>query len=488
MKKRARLISLLLALVFSLTFYALSGCSDNNAKVSKYQIEATLNENVLSGKERVVFYNSSENAFSVLKFNLYPNAYREGAKYSPISNQYKTRAYYNGINYGAIEINGVCDERGNALEFEICGEDKNILSVTLPQTVYPDESICVIIDFSTVIAQVISRLGITAQSINLANFYPILCGLYNDAFYECVYYSVGDPFFSDASDYEVSLCVDESYVVASSGKLVGSSVKDGKKTLSYTAKNLRSFACVLSQNFDIVTKNYDNIEINYYFYKDQTPEKSLDTANKSISYFQETFGTYPFETYAVVQTPFLQGGMEFSGLVMISDNLEREAYDEVIIHETAHQWWQAGVGNNEIEHPFLDEGLTEYSVVLFYENHSEYGFTREQLIKSSEQTYKMYCSVYEKLFNRVDTTMLRPIGEFNGEYEYVNLCYVKPCIMFDYLRTSIGDAKFFKALKKYYSDFTYKNACPDDLVGAFEKCGNNTNGFFESFFEGKVII
>lgn len=488
MKKRARLISILLIIAFCVTFFTFSGCGQKDLERSKYEIQASLSENVLTGREKVSFYNSSENAFSVLKFNLYPNAYREGAKYSPISSQYKSRAYYNGVNYGSITINGVWDEKGNSLEFEIAGEDQNVLLVNLEQTVYPGECALVIIDFTTVIAQVVSRLGVTEHTINLANFYPILCGIYNQSFYECLYYSIGDPFFSDASDYHVTLLVDESYVLASGGKLCASSSKDGKKTLEFCAENLRSFACVLSKEFDILTKECNGVQINYYFYKDQTPEKSLKTAQESLEFYSKTFGEYPFDTYAVVQTPFVQGGMEFSGLVMISDNLEKGAHEEVIIHETAHQWWQTTVGNNEIEHPFLDEGLTEYSVVLFYENHSEYGFTREQLIKSSEQTYKMYCSVYEKLFNQVDTTMLRPLGEFKSEYEYVNICYVKPCIMFDYLRTTVGDAKFFKSLGKYYSDYAFKNACPDDLVGAFEKCGSDTNGFFESFFEGKVII
>jgi aminopeptidase N len=185
---------------------------------------------------------------------------------------------------------------------------------------------------------------------------------------------------------------------------------------------------------------------------------------------------------------FVQGGMEFPAMVMISDGLEQKAYGEVIVHETAHQWWQTGVGNNEIEHGFLDEGLAEYSVVLFYENNPEYEYSRESLIKSSEQTYKIFCTVYEKLFGTTNTTMLRSLKDFNSEYEYVNIAYVKPCIMYDYLRSTIGDKKFFQALSSYYKNYCYKNATPEDLVGSFEKTGASSNGFFDSFFNGKAII
>ena len=180
--------------------------------------------------------------------------------------------------------------------------------------------------------------------------------------------------------------------------------------------------------------------------------------------------------------------MEFPALVMISDELSGLNYGEVIVHETAHQYWQSAVGNNEIEHAFLDEGLAEYSVVLFYENYSEYGYTRQSLIKASEQTYKVFCSVSDKLYNKVNTVMLRGLKEFSSEYEYVNIAYIKPCIMYDNLRTTIGDTRFFSGLKRYYQNYKYKNAKPDDLVGAFEKTGADTNGFFQSFFEGKVII
>ena len=150
--------------------------------------------------------------------------------------------------------------------------------------------------------------------------------------------------------------------------------------------------------------------------------------------------------------------------------------------------WQTAVGNNEIEHGFLDEGLAEYSVVLFYENHSEYGYNRKNLIESSEKTYKTFCSVYDKLFGSVDTRMLRSLKDFSSEYEYVNIAYIKPCIMFDYLRESIGDQKFFSCIRSYYEEYKFKNATPYDLVGTFEKGNSSVIGFFESFFNGKVIL
>jgi aminopeptidase N len=96
--------------------------------------------------------------------------------------------------------------------------------------------------------------------------------------------------------------------------------------------------------------------------------------------------------------------------------------------------------------------------------------------------------VYDKLFGNVNTAMNRGLKEFSSEYEYVNIAYVKPTIMFDNLRTTIGDEKFFQALKGYYNDYKFKNATPDDMVAEFERAVKDTSGYFYSFFEGKAII
>ena len=286
----------------------------------------------------------------------------------------------------------------------------------------------------------------------------------------------------------VKLTCDKEYNVAASGKLF-EKIEDGSTaTATYKIDNARSFALVLSRGFESAVDRSTGTEITYYFYDDSEPDKSLSAAVKAFKLFSDKFGEYPYPTYSVVQTEFVQGGMEYPALVMISDKLEPKAYYEVIAHETAHQWWQSVVGNNEIEHGFLDEGLAEYSVVLFYENYPEYGMKREQLIENTEKTYKIFCSVSDKLFGKVNTVMNRSLKDFTSEYEYVNMAYVKPCIMYEYLRKTVGDKAFFAALRKYYSQFAFKNAAPDDLVGVFEKCGADTNGFFESFFNGKVII
>ncbi len=481
-------IAIVLALLILALYVPLSaGCADKSDANLNYDIECELNGNVLTGKEKVAFTNFTDNSFTSLKFNLFGNAFREDATFKPISAQYTSRAYPNGQSYGDMKINSVKVE-GEGIKFEICGQDCNILSVPLKSELFPDESVEVEIEFTLTLANVIARTGVNDSAVNLGNFYPILCGIEDGSFYECVYYSSGDPFYSDVADYMVKLNVDKGYVVASSGELIGSETTGDRVSYVYEIKSARSFAMVLSKDFTVLSEDFNGVKVNYYYYCDQAPKESMDYALKSLELFTELYGEYAYTTYSVVQTKFIQGGMEYPALVMIADDLESKAYGEVIVHETAHQWWQTAVGNNEIKYGFLDEGLAEYSVVAFYDNYPEYEMKRSAMISSAEQTYKIFCSVSDKIFGKVDTVMLRDLGQFNSEYEYVNIAYVKPCIMYENLRKTVGDERFFNGLKRYYKEYKFKNARPDDLVGAFEKIGADTNGFFESFFNGKAII
>ena len=480
-------LSFLFAIVVALSAVFAVGCANKKSARSCYDLSLSYEDGVLDGSLDFTFYNATDTAVKELKFNIYPNAYREGAKYTPVAASDGAGAYYAGKSYGGIEIESVA-VKNEAAAYEIGGEDENILIVPLGAEIFPGERCALAIDFTVRLAKINHRLGITqGGTVNLANFYPVLCG-YDNGFYECVYYSAGDPFFSECADYNVRFTADEKYVVASSGVVAASSTENGKTTYTYRLKNARDFALALNENFETMSAKAGDVTVSYYYVKDASPVRSMDFAVKAVTTFSDMFGAYPYDTLSVVETGFNEGGMEYPALVYISDRLDEASYGEVIVHETAHQWWYASVGNNEIESPFLDEGLAEYSVVLFYEANEGLGMTRPQMIEAAEMTYRTYCNVYDQLFGKVDTTMLRPLGEYSSEYEYVNIAYIKSCLMFEHLRVGIGDGMFFKGLKRYYADNAYSVARPEDLVGAFEKCGADTNGFFESFFDGSAII
>ncbi len=458
-----------------------AGCADGTAR-TKYTIDAEYNaaNGTLTAECTVDYYNGGADT-DTLQFELYGNAYRKGALYRPVSSEQENKAYYDGASYGGMEI----AEVSGAAEWKVCGEDENILEVTLKDTLKSGGRAEITINYTLALAKVNHRTGITRHTVNLGNFYPIACVRTDDGgFLQCEYYSDGDPFISDCADYMVQLTLPAGYTAATSGRQESAQ----GNTFCYSLKNARDFCMVLSDSFEVATRDVGGTKISYYYYDDDGAQEKLAAAADSLEYFEETFGEYCYPTLSVVQTGFSAGGMEYPALTMISDALAKEDAIYAVVHENAHQWWYAMAGSDQINCAWQDEGLAEYSALCFFENHPSYGFTRTGLINAATEEYRAYYTVYNQVFGDADTTMNRHLKDFVSDYEYINIAYNKSLVMFDTLRTSIGDEKFFSSLRRYFAAANGNIAAPERLFESFKAAGVDLDGFFESFTEGKVII
>ena len=482
MKKTICLILAVCTVAGTLT---LTACGKDETRANEYDIVASYDSETktLTGTVNFTYYNDTDNEISDLKFNLYGNAFRENAKFSPVSQSYTDSAYYSGKSYGSMTVDSV----ENCAGWNIAGEDENILSVTLLNPVYPEDKANISISYKLSLANVNHRTGVTENTVNLGNFYPVLCAYTSEGFVECPYYSCGDPFLSECSNYKVTLDYPAEYTAATSGKAGKESTSGERKKCTYTLDNARDFACVLSDKFNVETRIVGKTEVKYYYYKDENPKTSLNAASESVEYFNETFGGYVYPTLSVVQTGFCYGGMEYPALTMISDKLDAEGNIYTIVHENAHQWWYAMVGSDQLNCAWQDEGLAEYSSLMFFETHPDYNFTRLGIVGSATKAYRAYFSVYNQIFGETNTCMNRHVSEFSSDYEYANIAYNKGLILFDMLRQSIGDEKFTSALKDYFNDNIYTIAPYENLYASFLKYGD-LEGFFASFIDGKIVI
>ncbi len=466
---------------------------DNVQGLHNYKLQLSYNDEskVLSGSEEVEYYNNSENMFTSLYFHLYPNAFREGASCKVVSSVNESNAYPNGKDYGYINIKKVESDEGE-LSFQIAGEDENILVVELGGELYPDEIAKVKIDFEVKLANIHHRLGYGDKTINFGNFYPIAC-VYEEGigFSTNLYHSNGDPFFSECSNYEVEISYDKVFEIASSGVEVSSVLDNQKITKTFKAKSVRDFCFVLSENFEKTSSKVDGVVINYFGYKgDENLETCLDVSGDAIKTFNKLFGDYPYEEISIVKANFIHGGMEFPNIVLISDNVElQEDYNYVIVHEIAHQWWYGVVGNDEYNYAWIDEGLAEYSTLLFFEENSKYGYNYKEMTNNALENYLTFEEVYRKVTGTVDGRMQRPLDEFNTEPEYAQCVYTKGVLLFNNIRDLIGRKKLIKTLEGIYSVYSFKNITPEEFVHEFEKAGGKAMvGVFNSWLNGKVIL
>jgi len=190
----------------------------------------------------------------------------------------------------------------------------------------------------------------------------------------------------------------------------------------------------------------------------------------------------------VVKANFIYGGMEYPNLVLITDKVDSTFY-EIIVHETAHQWWYGVVGNDQLTESWIDEGLAEYSTALFYYKNPQYNKTLDDYVNDATTSYKLFVSVYMQVIKNADTTMNRRLDQYTTEYEYVTMVYNKSTIMFDEIRKSAGYDKFISALKKVYDSCKFDFVSEEKLKEVFATTlSPEVPSLMDSFILGKAII
>ena len=156
--------------------------------------------------------------------------------------------------------------------------------------------------------------------------------------------------------------------------------------------------------------------------------------------------------------------MEYSSLVVVEDGLYPgvAGVEWLTAHEVAHQWWTIVVGNDQIDEPWLDEGLTQYSTMLYYEK--VYGKQRGDAIVQS-----VFVQTYESLKRRGrDLPAGLPANAYPPDL-YWDIVYDVGALYFHELRERVGDEAFFDILETYFTRYRYQIATSASLLETVEE-------------------
>lgn len=491
-KKIVALLFLFVCVPFSVV-----GCSTKNEKeikkasknIDEYNIDVEFEEYRLSAKQTTTYINKSDDVMDELYLHVYPQSFRRDALNSPVGKLYTKKAYPNGESYCDFTISKIT-VNGTEHGVYYTGSDDDILQITLDDGVYPNDKISLYFEYNMTLPNVLHRFGYGENTVNIANFYPIMCVYENGEWIIDGYNSNGDPFYSNLSNYNVTFSAQSEYELASTGELLSKSTTNGVNQFKINARAVRDFACVLSKKFDVVSDRVGETTVYYYYYDDPTPRDSLKAGTDALQTFSEKFGEYPYKTFSIVKTNFIHGGMEYPNLVYISDAVtDVSDYKNVIIHETAHQWWYGLVGSNAFRCGWIDEGLTDFSTALFYKYNPDYGISFDEVMKNTINSYVTFVDLYTRVLGDVDTSMLRHVDEYSTEPEYVYIAYVKGALLFNNLFELLGENKFLKVLQEYFDTYKFQNVSYQNFIGIVEiVTKTDMEGYFNSWLNGEVVI
>lgn len=445
----------------------------------------------LTATQTIKYKNRSADALSNVKFHIYANAYRNGAKFPPVTASEIAKAFPNGQDFGRIHIDEVRVGK-DSMPILIEGNDQNVLSVPMVEFLQSNESVKIFIEYTVQLANISHRLGWTNNAVNLGNFYPVPV-IYENGKWQTYPYSFnGDPFYNALHNFDVTLHCDTDFIVASSGTLV----RKGAGVHRFRSHAIRDFAIVLSKSFKSLTRVINNVTVNYFYLDDNDAAGSLNCAVDSLRTFSRLFTKYPYRQLTVVQTDFLHGGMEYGEIVYISADIlcgndaNRDFHNQVIIHEIAHQWWYGTVGNNQAKSAWIDEGLAEYSTLLFYDYNSKYSrIPRKDIVINARDNFAAYSKLVSGIGGTVNPEMNRDLNSFRSSHEYVFMTYVRGMLLFCDLEALLGQKMITGALKDFAQETQFSFATQHKLVTSMERSTNmKLSTFFDSFLSGVAIV
>jgi hypothetical protein len=88
----------------------------------------------------------------------------------------------------------------------------------------------------------------------------------------------------------------------------------------------------------------------------KAPQPLLTEAERGVRELSARFGPPPFPSISLARLPISGGGIEYPGAILLLDDSR-----VVTVHELAHQWFYAMVGNSQARDPWLDEAFATFA-------------------------------------------------------------------------------------------------------------------------------
>ncbi len=316
--------------------------------------------------------------------------------------------------------------------------------------------------------------------LSLPGFYPTLAVRQGGEWVLDAPPAHGDVLFNEMALYQLDLIVPRDLVVVASGVTLNViDHPDGSRTWQIVGGPLRDMT-VIAGPFQAASETAAGATVtSYYLPGHQTAAASvLAHATASLRLYSDIYGPYPYTELDLVEAPLNMRGMEYSGLVLIGEDLYRnpqEFLTFLVAHEVAHQWWYGVVGNNPYQHPWLDEGLTEYSAFEYYRH--VYGQGEAERLLTGRWLIPFDFAASGGLDGRVD----RPTAAFEPA-SYELLVYAKAALFFHALREELGEATYQRVLQTYYTENRYQIATPPTFLATAQRVsGQNLNPLAEEW-------
>lgn len=214
-----------------------------------------------------------------------------------------------------------------------------------------------------------------------------------------------------------------------------------------------------------------------------------ERAAAMIRFYSSIAGDIPYPSFTLAVTEHeLPGGHSPAYFAVISqppvmstlnwrnDPVNFEGYPSFFLaHEVAHQWWGQAVGWKNYHEQWISEGFAQYFAALY--SRQERG---EDTFQNVLRQMRRWAVTYS---DQGPISLGYRLGHIKGDSRmFRGVIYNKSAIVLDMLRRLIGDASFYRGLRRFYMDARFRKAGTDDVRKAFEsESGEDLGRFFEGW-------
>ena len=475
-----------------------------------YNIKASLDvtTNIVKGSEDIVYDNNSTDTLRKVYFHLYWNAFQPNSAMDIRSRELGKNTMTNRRGDVVKDWDARVTDRIEKLtpneigyqrvsQILIAGkaqkliQHETILEVQLTNPIAPKTSAKISVVFEAQVPKQIRRSGRdNAEGVrySMSQWYPKMVEYDYQGWNTNPY--IAREFYGVWGNYDVTLQLDKSYMVAASGVLQNPNAvpnAQGLKTWNFKGNNIHDFVWAADDHYKHLSKLVrPNLTFHVYYKEKGAAEDSawanvLWAAEKALPYMEKKFGAYPYPQYSFIQGG--DGGMEYAMATLI-----KGPSLGTVFHEWMHTWYQHILGTNESLFPWMDEGFTSYAeeAITYYYN-ANFAATspyisdaaKKRILAANEKeianpklplvqsaNYMGYLGLAK---SGLEEPMSTHSDHYNTNYAYSSAAYSKGGTFLGVLGYVVGDSVRDKVLINYYNTWKFKHPNANDFTRVAEK-------------------
>jgi len=500
-----------------------------------YRLHAILDDqhHTLKGTEKLIYINHSDSTLPFLYFHLWPNAYKHpntALGKQLFSQQNYVMHHLSKDDFGYIDSLRF-ESKGILLRTEPHPQWEDVIKVWLNKPLKPGDTVEIFTPFFVKIPNGnISRFGHIGQSYQITQWYPKPAVFDHEGWHPMPYLDQGE-FYSEFATYDVYITLPENYMVATTGVLIQPEEEvdrinqrmletidlvDNKKvsmtmqfppsspkfkTLYFRQYDVHDFAWFADKRYYIL---HDEVELPssgrtihtwVYFHLDNSHiwKNALDYLNRSLLFFSEQVGEYPYsQITAVAGNNPNAGGMEYPNICLISPVSDSSELDLIIAHEVGHNWFYGLLATNERDHAWMDEGINSFYEMKYMEMYypdkplsKELGldFLKFLNLHRVPSFRSHYYSYLLSARNNLDQPIELPSEKFSP-LNYGVIVYSKTAQCFKMLEDFMGQNVFSEAMQFYFDKYKFTHPTPLQLLKTLEFFSvKNLDWFYQYFIK-----